>query len=216
MSDVDNPYLRARQEWNDRYGNVAAQASNWRFMAILLMFATIILLVLLSVSFMAKKDKVFVAEVTHSGKVVNVSPLIVHYQPTKAQEEYFIGNFIKLVRELSLDPVVAKKNWFAAYNFLTYRSSKILDNYLQKNDPTKLLGKKTITVNITDVNPVSDSTFQVDWVETNTDIGGQSEQKQKYSGVFTVVLKQPKTQKSILHNPLGVYIVDFNISQREA
>jgi type IV secretory pathway TrbF-like protein len=55
----------------------------------------------------------------------------------------------------------------------------------------------------------------MDWIETTTDINNQHEQQQKYSGVFTVTLKQPTSQKSILQNPLGLYIVNFNISQRE-
>ncbi|MGD9108713.1 MAG: conjugal transfer protein TrbF [Gammaproteobacteria bacterium] len=212
---IDNPYLQARQEWHDRYGNLVAQASNWRLIAVLSIFAVIILLVLLIISFVTNKDKVFVAEVTNSGKIVNVSPLMVQYHPTKAQEEYFISNFIKLVRELPLDPVVAKKNWVNAYHFLTSRSSKILSDYLQKNNPIASLGKQTVEVDVTDVNPVSENTFQVDWVEKITEMSGQKRTQQNYSGVFTVVLKQPTSQRAILHNPLGIYIVDFNISQRE-
>jgi len=215
-SEIETPYTRARQEWSDRFGSLSAQASNWRLAAILSMTGILILLVLLGISFNTHKDKVFVAEVATSGRIVNVAPLATRYQPTKAQEEYFISHFIKLVRALPLDPVVAKQNWLAAYNFLTQHSSKILNNYLQKHNPIKLLGKKTIVVDITDINPISNNTFQMDWIETTNDVNNQHEQQQKYSGVFTVALKQPTSQKSILQNPLGLYIVNFNISQREA
>lgn len=215
-TDVETPYMRARLEWSDRFGSLAAQASNWRLIAILSMIGILILLILLGISLSTNKNKVFIAEVTNSGRIVNIAPLATQYQPTKAQEQYFIANFIKLIRELPLDPVVAKKNWMTAYEFLTQNSSKILNNYLQKNNPVKLLGKQTIVVNITDINPISDNTFQMDWVETITDINNQETQQQKYSGIFTIVIKQPTSQKSILQNPLGIYIVNFNISRRES
>lgn len=214
--DVETPYMRARLEWSDRFGSLSAQASNWRLIAILSMIGVLVLLVLLGISFSTNKSKVFVAEVASSGKIVNIAPLATRYQPTKAQEEYFISHFVKLIRELALDPVVAKQNWLAAYNFLTQNSSKILSDYLQKSNPVKLLGKKTIMVNITDINPISNNTFQMDWVETITDVNNQDQQQQKYSGVFTIAIKQPTSQKSILQNPLGLYIVNFNISRREA
>lgn len=214
--DAETPYMRARLEWSDRFGSLSAQASNWRLIAILSMMSVLVLLLLLGISLSINKNKVFVAEVANSGRVVNIVPLVTHYQPTKAQEEYFISHFIKLIRELPLDPVVAKQNWLAAYKFLTQNSSKILSNYLQKNNPVALLGKKTIVVNITDINPISNNTFQMDWAETTTDVSDQNTQQQKYSGVFTIAIKQPTSQKSILQNPLGLYIVDFNISRREA
>lgn len=214
--DMETPYTRARLEWSDRFGSLAAQASNWRLIAILSMIGILVLLILLGISFSTNKNKVFVAEVANSGRVVNIAPLATQYQPTKAQEQYFIANFIKSIREVPLDPVVAKKNWLTAYNFLTQSSSKILSNYLQKNNPVNLLGKKTIMVDITDINPISDNTFQMDWIETLTDINNQNAQQQKYSGVFTIAIKQPTSQKSILQNPLGIYIVNFNISRRES
>jgi type IV secretion system protein VirB5 len=161
------------------------------------------------------KDKIYVAEVTKGGRVVNVAPLLVSYQPSEAQKEYFVANFIDLVQSLTLDPVAVKQNWLKAYNFLSNQGAERLNTYFRKNNPSALLGKKTITVQIVDINPVSKETMHVRWVETITNTNGQEEGKKDYSGVFTIVIKQPTTRGEILRNPLGIYIVDFNISQSE-
>lgn len=210
----ETPYMRARQEWDNRIGDVRVQAENWRLVAVFSLFIAAVLLVALLMSLALHQTKVFVAEVTKEGRVVNVAPIEVAYHPTTAQEEYFITNFIKLVRELPLDPVVAKKNWLSAYSFLTERGALKLNDYLRQNNPTALLGKQTTTIEITDINPVSDATFSVDWTENNVDINGQSIGQKKFTGVFTIILKAPKTQEKILQNPLGIYITDLNVSGR--
>jgi type IV secretion system protein TrbF len=212
----ETPYLRAKKEWDDRIGNAVVQTANWRLTAILALILSLILIVLLLLCVTSRKSKVFVAEVAASGQVVNIKPLVTTYDPTLAQKKYFITRFIKSIRSLPLDPVVAKKNLLSAYNFLTQRSSQQLNSYFRKHNPLQLLGKETITVKILDINPISKNTFEVSWSETHTDLNGITSTSKKFSGVFTITIKQPTTDKEILHNPLGIYIVDFSISTRDA
>ena len=86
----------------------------------------------------------------------------------------------------------------------------------KKSNPTALLGKKTITVQILDINPISPTTLHVNWTETTINSNGQEEAKKSYGGVFTIAIKQPTKQADILRNPLGIYIVDFNITSKES
>lgn len=208
------PYQAAQREWDDRIGSGVIQAKNWRIIAFLSTFISLVILGLLFYILALKKDKVFIAEVLADGRVVNVSSLQINYNPTVAQKEYFIFQFVENIRNLPLDPVVAKKNWLKAYDFLTTRASNKLNELFRQQNPVKILGKKTITVKINDINPISDSTFQVNWIETIVDVSGMEEANIQYSGVFTIVTKQPTTQEEILKNPLGIFIVDFNISTR--
>lgn len=209
------PYQRAQQEWDLRIGSSRVQARNWRFLAILALLIAILILATLLFTLTNRKDRVFIAEVTTEGRVVNVAPLLERYQPNEAQKKYFIAHFIELTRSIPLDPVLAKKNWLTAYNFLTSRSAEQLNNYFRQNSPTALLGKKTITIQILDTNAISPTTTHVNWIETVTNFNGQEEAKNNYSGVFTIATKQPTKQEEMLRNPLGLYIVDFNITQKK-
>lgn len=208
------PYQRAQQEWDMRIGAARVQAKNWRLCAFFSLLLTAILAGIVILVLAKHKDKIYVAEVTQEGRVVNVAPLSVRYQPNEAQKEYFVAHFIELIRGLSLDPVAVKQDWLHAYDYLSDRGAELLHNYFKTNNPIALLGKKTITVKILDVNPVSSATLYVNWIETITNTNGQEEGKKNYSGVFTIALKQPTTREEILRNPLGIYIVDFNISEK--
>lgn len=209
------PYQRAQQEWDDRIGAARVQTRNWRLVALLSLFMTVVSITLAFTILITRRDKVFIAEVTSSGQVVNVAPLLVKYQPTIAQKQYFINQFIELIRTLPLDPVVAKHNWLKAYSFLVPRSAALLNEYFRKNNPITLLGKSTITPKIISIHPVSEKTFQVDWTENTVNANGQDEGQKHYNGIFTVYTKQPISEQEILQNPLGIYLVDFHISLRE-
>lgn len=214
ISESQNPYQRAKQEWDERIGRSVIQARNWRFAAILALFLACGLLVLLFLAMYNHKDHVLVAEVSQTGRVINVIPLNERYNPTVAQQEYFICNFIELMRSLPLDPVLAKQNWLKAYKFLSQRAAGQLNVLLRQQNPLDSLGRKTVIVKINDINPISNSTFQVDWAETVFDISGSQEKTGNYSGVFTIAFEQPKSQQMILQNPLGIYITDFHMSVR--
>jgi len=212
---VETPYMRARKEWDDRIGGARVQARNWRFVALLSSSISILLLILLIISLSMDQVMVYVAQVTRAGRVVNIAPLMRKYQPTQAQTEYFVTHFIKLIRQLPLDPVVAKKSWMQAYQFLTQRSSQQLNNYFSQNNPVNQLGRQTVTVMINDINVASAQSYHVDWTETTFGTTGQVEKQQNYSGMFTITYHQPTTQQEIYQNPLGIYIVDFHISPQD-
>lgn len=212
----ETPYLRARKEWDDRIGDARVSARNWRFMALLSSLISIILLVMLVISLSLDQVKVYVAEVTRAGRVVNIAPLTTKYRPTQAQTEYFIAHFVQLIRQLPLDPVVAKKNWLLAYRFLTERSSQQLNHYFSQNNPITQLGKQTVAIKINDINVASSQSYHLDWTETTFGVSGQVEKQQNFSGMFTIVYHQPTTQPEIYQNPLGIYIVDFQISPQES
>lgn len=213
---AETPYQHAQQEWDERIGSARVQAENWRLIAFFSLAVATLLLVILIVVLVSRSERIFVAEIGSRGRVVNVAPLSIGYNPTVAQKEYFIGNFIELLRSVPLDPVVAKQNWLKAYGFLGQRATAQLNTYLQQNNPLNILGKKTVVVKIDDINPLSDNSFAVEWQETIVNADGQSEAHNLYSGVFTLTLKTPTTQQAILQNPLGIYIVDFNISAKNS
>lgn len=212
---TDTPYARAKQEWDNRLGAVKAQSRNWRLIAFVCALVSLLLIVALILVVELRQDRVYVAEVNHGGRVVNIAPLEKQYHPTQAQKEYFVSHFVKLMRQLPLDPVVAKNNWLQAYQFLTQRSVKTFNQMMKKQNPAQQLGKKTRSISITDVNAMSHNTFQVSWKETTTKLQTNDKSSQRYSGVFTIVTVPPKNQKQILQNPLGIHIAHFNVSKRD-
>lgn len=211
---AETPYKRAKQIWDRRLGRYATSADIWRKIALICMMLIILLFILLLLSFSWHKPKLFVAEVSAAGQVMNVQLLAMKYQPTQAQEEYFISQFVELVRSLPLDPVAAKNNWLKAYAFLSDRGAHQLNQLFKDNNPLPDLSKKTITVSITDINPLGKNTYHIDWDEQAVDQNGHIVEQRQMSGLFTVMIKQPTNEDEMLSNPLGIYIIDFHISPR--
>ncbi len=209
---VETPYLKAGQVWDARLGGAHAQMRQWRRIAFLLLGLCALLGIALIIAIHLAKTTVYVAEVKSSGQVVNIAPLTLPYNPEQAQVEYFLGQFIQLIRELPLDPVVAKQNWLKAYAFLSPRGSAILTNLMRSDNPLNLLGKQTVTTTITSVNPLSATTYDVNWTEVTLGANGQPLSQKNYSGVFSVSIVTPKTVAQILANPLGIYIDNLHWS----
>jgi len=214
-STPETPYLRAQREWDDRIGSARIQAKNWRLVSVLSLMISLCLLILLFATLKMRKNIVYVARVAQNGRIINVAPLVESYQPTRAETEYFIGQFIHLVRGLPMDPVVARKNWLKAYQYVSRGGSEQLNQLMKHSNVLKNLGKETVSIKINDVNPLSKNTYQVDWTETDVNLKQQSKTQYTFSGLFTTVTSPPKSQTQILQNPLGIKIVHFTISSRE-
>ena len=214
---AETPYQRVKKIWDQRLGSSLMQAKNWRLMAMINGMIALILLILLMVTLVTyHQNRVFIAEVAATGQVRNVALLKTTYQPTLAQKEYFVTQFIEMIRSVPLDPVAAKKNWVTAYDFLSQRAAKKLNQQWQKNNPIDLLGKKTVSVVVESIDPITEDTFNVTWKETAVSTNGLDPVNTTYSGVFTTTILQPTLQQQIMKNPLGIYIVDFNFSPQKS
>ena len=213
---LETPYLKAQQVWDTRLGSAYSQTRQWRAIAFMLLLLCGILSISLVIAVNAPKTSVYVAEVKASGQVVNVAPLSRTYNPQQAQVEYFLGQFVQLIRTLPLDPVVAKQNWLKAYAFLSPRGANLLTNLMRNDNPLTLLGKQTISVTVTSVNPLSINTYDINWTEVAIDANGQLLSQKNYNGIFSVSIQTPKTEDQVLSNPLGINIDNLHWSIQQA
>ena len=68
----------------------------------------------------------------------------------------------------------------------------------------------TVTVAIAKVLPMSSRSYEVEWVETITDVQGVLVSKTRYAGYFTILIKLPEREDIFETNPLGIFIDTFN------
>lgn len=206
------PYQKAAQVWDERIGSARVQARNWRFMA----FGCLLLAVGLagSVVWQLGRSTItpYVVEVDKLGDVRAVGPAIPAYKPTDAQIAFQLARFIENVRSLSIDPIVVRKNWLRAYDFATAEAATTLNEYARENDPFANVGKRTVTVEVTNVVRSSKESFDVRWREQTFEIGALTKTT-RYTAVLTIVLERPRTEDVLRKNPLGVYVRSLNWSQ---
>lgn len=203
--EPETPYQRAGQVWDDRIGSARVQAKNWRFA----FFGALALSGGLAVGLVWQSARgtitPWVVEVDKLGQAQAVSPATADYQPTDPQIAWHLARFIADVRSVSLDPVLMRQNWLAAYDFATRRGARFLDAYARGADPFAHVGETTVSVQVTSVVRASEQSFEVKWTETAFERGTPAGMSH-WTAVVTTVTVAPTSADALRKNPLGIYV----------
>jgi len=208
----ETPYQRAAQVWDDRMGSARVQANNWRLMA----FGSFALTVLVSVAliWISGQSRVtpYVIEVDALGEVRAVGPANATYEPSDAQIALHLATFIRNVRGVSIDPVVVRHNWLAAYDATTSQAAQTLNEYATANDPFADIGQRSVAVDVASVVRAGPASFTVRWVERVYRQGSLAT-TEHFTAVLSIVIEAPRDAETLSKNPLGVYVHGLNWSQ---
>ncbi|ANK82060.1 MAG: conjugal transfer protein TrbF [Rhizobiales bacterium NRL2] len=199
------PYQKAAQLWDERLGSARVQARNWRLMAFFcLTLATGFAGALIWQSAQSRITP-YVVEVDALGAAQAVAPAIQPYEPTDAQIAHHLARFVRNVRSLSIDPIVVRKRWLEAYDYATDRAAQTLNEFARVNDPFKAVGERSVSVEVTSVVRASDESFQVKWTERTWE-GGSLAKTERWTGILSIVIRQPREVATLRKNPLGIYV----------
>lgn len=208
----DTPYQRARQEWDARMGSAVLSARSWRRIAFASLALAGVMGIALTAVALQKRTFIHVVEVDPQGRVMSVRPADGRWTPSEAEIASQLGRFVRLVRSLPTDGVVLRDNWMEAYHFLTPQAAAQLNEIARGDDPFLSLGRVGRTVAVRSILARSDRSWEVTWVERNTNETGTSD-PQIYTGVFTVTTRAPRNADEVAINPLGLLISDFSWSR---
>lgn len=208
----ETPYQKAGQIWDERMGAARVQAKNWRLMALgclALSFVTTGALVWRSLQSTVTP---YVVEIDQMGSARAIGPAIEAYDPSDAQIAHHLAAFIEKIRSLSVDPVIVRSNWLAAYDFVTDQASVTLNEYAAANDPFAEIGRRSRTVDVISVVRVSDDSFQARWIEKTYEHGALVG-AERFTGNFTLITQTPSDAETLRANPLGLYVHSLNWGQ---
>lgn len=210
--EPETPYQRAGQVWDERIGSARAQARNWRLAA----FGALVLSAVLGGGLVWRSGQSlvtpYVIEVTADGGVRAVGPARGAFSPNDAQIAYHLANFIRNVRSVSIDPVVVRQNWLAAYDYATDRGAAALNEYARVNDPFREVGQRSVSVDINSIVRSSDNSFEIRWRESEYR-NGNPVSAATYTAVLSIVMDEPHTAEALHKNPLGIYVHGVNWSK---
>lgn len=203
--EPETPFARAGQLWDERIGSARVQARNWRLMA----FGCLGLSGAMSIGLIwqSTQSRVtpYVVEVDRLGEARAVSPAEAGYQPTDPQIAWHLAHFISDIRTVSLDPVLMRRSWLEAYDFVTRRGGQAIGDYARTANPFADLGDRTVSVEVTSVVRASDRSFQVKWTETAYDHGAASGTSH-WTAILTIIRQPPANADTLRKNPLGIYV----------
>lgn len=214
--DKLNPYLEARREWNERYGDYIKQAHYWR-VAALISCATAALSVG-GVVYVGAQSKVvpYVVEVDKLGEAAAVSRAERTTTVDPRVIKAYLARFVADWRTVTIDMQAKKGAIDRVYAMLPSGSLALdkLNTYFKAHNPFALASTQSVDVAVTNLLPISDKTWQLEWREVIRDTRGEVLGNTRMKASIIVGITPPNDEKLILINPLGVYVTDINWSQQ--
>lgn len=214
-----SPYLAARREWEEQYGGYVESARLWKifgFIALVVASVAVVGAVYISST---KEIRAYVVETNGEGVINAVKPIDT---PTDSK---LVGkivakqltSFIKASRNVVIDAAIARDNALEAYAYIekgTPAATK-LNNHFQSNDPFQRAVSETVYIEITGILPLKEGSYQLTWKEKIMDrkSGELVRPVETWTAVCFTELKAPKDEKTIIRNPTGLVIKDYNWSK---
>jgi|SRR5215469_2824663 type IV secretion system protein VirB5 len=207
-AETYNPYLAARREWDERYGDHIVRAKNWRTMATLC--ALIAVLETAGLLWMTSRSRIapFVVLIDSLGRPVASGFAEQTTMNDDRVKRSTVLNWIESVRMVTTDGVAQRKAIDLVYSHIANGSSAqvFISEYYRADPPSKRAQTETVSVEVKSVLPTSDRTYEVDWVETTRDLYGSVKATDHWKGSFSVALNPPTDERMARINPLGLYV----------
>jgi type IV secretion system protein TrbF len=207
-----NPYTAARQEWDERYGDLISRAKNWRLIAFLSMSTTLVCVTGMVTIGYRSHTVPYVVALDEVGRAVPVVPAKQVAVKDVRLQEATVARWITNLRTVVIDPVVQRKMVDEVYGLASASSaaSQALTDWYQQNSPFARLQKETVDVSVESIVQQSSKSYEVVWSESTHDLFGQLQGTHRYRAIVTVNTQEVSDPEQALINPLGLYVTNFS------
>jgi len=205
-----NPYLAARREWDERYGDLITRARNWRTMAACCALAS--LLSIAGIVWLSARSRVipFVVLVDSLGRPVASGVAEQTGVSDDRLKRASVLSWVESLRTVTSDGIAQRKAIDHVYAQIANGSEAqtFVSEFYRSSQPFQRAQTETVSVEVKSVLPTSDRTFEVEWVETTRDLYGTVKATDRWKGSFSIALNPPTDERLARINPLGVYITN--------
>jgi type IV secretion system protein VirB5 len=205
-----NPYLAARREWDERYGNLISRERNWRILAILCS-----LVALASVGGMVRlstKSHIvpFVVAIDSLGRTAAAGSAEETSPSDDRLKRATLFNWVEDLRTVTTDGIAQRKAIDRVYAHIASGSQAqaLVSEFYRGDPPQKRAAAETVSAEVRSVLPTSERTFEVEWVETTRDLYGAVKGQDHWKAAFSIVVNPPTDERMARINPLGIYVTN--------
>src|ERR1700728_3404868 len=137
-----NPYVAARREWDERYGEVITRAKNWRFIAMLSAMATLGSVAGIVILSVRSKVVPFVVAIDSLGRTVAAGPAEETTTTDEKLKKAVLFSWIEDLRLVTTDPFAQRKAIDRVYAHLAMGSkAKAFTPAFYRPDPPQKRGQ---------------------------------------------------------------------------
>jgi len=211
---TDNPYLEGSDKaYADILLEKTKEAQTWRQSSYVHIGLFVLSLIFFLISISKQQTVPVLVNVMPSGESQYLGEVRQNgsFAVTDAQILYEIRSFVYKLRSVSTDYLVVDTYMHDCFNNVTKAYAPILRRSLLEQNPYDLVGKIRRSVEIESVLHVTGRSYQVNWTETVIE-SSSSPKTTKMRAVVTIRLETP-TAETIVNNPSGVYIENFEMTE---
>ena len=206
--------LRPKEHTKDIFRNMKKTADAWRLIAFGLLAANIALAA--GFAAVASQNRVvpYIVQVDEHGYEITVKPAEELPQIDERIIIARVGTFVERLRTVVSDSDAQKNYMRWVYASIPEGSQALAatNAFYKDNDPFKeAAALRTKTVEVLSVLPISKDTWRAQWRETVSQ-NGTPQESSEWSGLFTVGMSPVKEMRSVIRNPLGIYIVEYSMT----
>lgn len=208
---VQTPYARARQEWDERFGDQIKSKNNWRLAAFLSMGTTFFCVTgMVAIGFRSNTVP-YVVALDDVGRAIPVIPARQVAVKDVRLQEAVVARWITNLRTVVTDAVAERRLVDEVYAQTGQNSpaSAAITEFYSKNSPFDLLTRQTVDASVESIVQQSPKTYEVAWTETTRDIGGSLIATHRYRAFISVVTQEVTDARQALVNPLGLYVTNL-------
>ena len=210
-----NPYLDAREEWMERYGNYISRATQWRRGAFLTVIIAALSLAGNVVQMTQTKIVRYFVVVDELGKTV-AEKIQGHGGGTPEKVvQAAVAQAIVDWRTVTVDTELQKR----MINRLTLHTAGatrgMLKQWYEKNSPYEVAkAGRLVHVEVKGIPlPVTKGRYRGEWNEIARTLQGVELGRENFEAIATVELLPPVKEEILLANPGGVYITNLSTAK---
>src|SRR5215471_14486761 len=164
--EVHNPYLVARREWDERYGDFITRARNWRTIALISTLVSLVSTAGMLWQVAASRVIPFVVLVDSLGRPVASGLAEKASVGDDRLRRAVIQDWIENVRMVTTDGIAQRRAIDHVYAYIASgtNAQAFISDFYRNDPPFKRAQTGTVSVEVKSVLPTSDRTFEVDWI----------------------------------------------------
>ena len=211
-ADTYNPYLAARREWDERYGNLITRERNWRRAA--MVSISVSLLAVGGLVRLSTKSHVvpFVVAMDSLGRTVAAGAAEEASPTDDRLKRATLFNWVEDLRTVTTDGIALRKAIDRVYAHIASggQAQAFISEFYRSDPPQKRAASETVGVEVRSVLPTSSRTFEVEWFETTRDLYGAVKAQAHWKAAFSIGVTPPPDEGMARINPLGIYVTNAN------
>jgi type IV secretion system protein TrbF len=208
---TQSPYVRAREEWDERFGDQIKSKNNWRLAAFISMATTLLCVAGMVTIGMRSRTVPYVIALDDVGRAVPVVPAKQIAVKSVRLQEAVVARWVTDLRTIVTDAVAQRRLVDEVYAQTGQNSaaSATVTDFYSKNSPFDLLKKQTVDASVESIVQQSPTTYEVTWIEVTRDLTGTLVATHRYRAFVSVTTQEVTDAKQALVNPLGLYVTNL-------